>query len=158
MLVCLSQEGVDHVATAAARALIVDCVPTPQQNTANAWAGRMIGIGNVVGYLKFLPLLSVDGSGYINLPKYFPSLGRTQFQILCILAPVSLVSTMTVTCVVIKEADPALLFSLPEDPDAEKKSGVQAALHVFSFFFLVEMLTLDFDEYFSSSRSRPSNL
>jgi solute carrier family 45, member 1/2/4 len=44
--------GVD-VATAAARALIVDCVPTPQQNTANAWAGRMIGFGNVFGYLRF---------------------------------------------------------------------------------------------------------
>jgi len=40
------------VATAAARALIVDCVPTPQQNTANAWAGRMIGIGNVIGYMR----------------------------------------------------------------------------------------------------------
>lgn len=41
-------------ATAAARALIVDCVPTPQQNTANAWAGGMIGVGNVLGYLRFV--------------------------------------------------------------------------------------------------------
>ena len=45
-------EGV-IVATAAARALIVDSVPTPQQNTANAWAGRMLGLGNVLGYLRF---------------------------------------------------------------------------------------------------------
>jgi hypothetical protein len=78
--------------------------------------------------------LSVDGSGYINLPKYLPSLGTTQFQILCILAPVSIVITMGITCVFIKEVDPQLLFSLPEDPDAEKKSGVQAALHVFPPF------------------------
>ena len=41
-------------ATAAARALIVDSVPTPQQNTANAWAGRMLGLGNVLGYLRSL--------------------------------------------------------------------------------------------------------
>jgi hypothetical protein len=96
----------------------------------NDWIWQCCGIFKV-----FSPFLRVDGSGYINLPKYFPSLGTTQFQILCILAPVSLVATMTITCVVIKEADPALLFSLPEDPDAEKKSGIQAALHVFPFFF-----------------------
>lgn len=44
-------DGAD-VATAAARALIVDWVPTAQQNSANAWAGRMLGIGNVIGYLR----------------------------------------------------------------------------------------------------------
>jgi hypothetical protein len=53
----------DGVATAAARALIVDCVPTEQQNMANAWAGRMIGVGNVLGYLRsttaFLPTNAV---------------------------------------------------------------------------------------------------
>jgi solute carrier family 45, member 1/2/4 len=45
------------VATAAARALIVDSVPTEQQNTANAWAGRMLGVGNVLGYLRSLSSL-----------------------------------------------------------------------------------------------------
>ena len=55
MRVCLDVMKTDILATAAARALIVDCVPTAQQNTANAWAGRMIGFGNVVGYLRSSP-------------------------------------------------------------------------------------------------------
>ena len=118
------------VATAAARALIVDCVPTDQQNTANAWAGRMIGVGNVLGYLRSpkLTRLCTDGSGYINLPYYLPSLGETQFQILCILAPVSLVITVIITCVAVREVDPALLFILPGQEESER--GIQAAISV----------------------------
>ena len=118
------------VATAAARALIVDCVPTDQQNTANAWAGRMIGVGNVVGYLRSPKLtpLCTDGSGYINLPYYLPSLGETQFEILCVLAPVSLVITVIVTCVAVREVDPAFLFTLPGQE--QDKKGIQAAISV----------------------------
>jgi len=121
------------IATAAARALIVDSVPTPQQNTANAWAGRMLGLGNVLGYLRSpLPALfrhgGTDYSGYTNLPKYFPSLGETQFQILCVLAPVFMVITVIVTCTAVKEVDPALLFVFPGQ--GTDQGGIQAAISV----------------------------
>jgi solute carrier family 45 protein 1/2/4 len=35
---------------ASSRALIVDISPLDQQDLTNAWAGRMVGIGNVIGY------------------------------------------------------------------------------------------------------------
>src|SRR5579859_4836003 len=66
-------------------------------------------------------------SGYINLPYYLPFLGETQFQILCILAPVLLVITMIITCITIKEVDPALLFTLPGE---HSEKGFQAAINV----------------------------
>ena len=67
------------------------------------------------------------GSGYIDLPYYLPFLGTTQFQILCILAPVLLVITMLITCITIKEVDPALLFLLPGE---HSEKGIQAAINV----------------------------
>jgi solute carrier family 45, member 1/2/4 len=108
----------------------VDCVPTEQQNVANAWAGRMIGVGNVLGYLRSptSPRIVANFSGYINLPYSLPALGKTQFQILCILGPVSLVVTVLVTCLAIREVDPALLFQFPGQEENEK--GVQVAISV----------------------------
>ena len=32
------------------RALIVDTIPSSEQASGNAWAGRMLGIGGVVGF------------------------------------------------------------------------------------------------------------
>lgn len=55
-------------------------------------------------------------------------LGETQFQILCMLAPVSLVLTVIITCVSIKEIDPALLFNLPGQ--GPEQSGMQSAISV----------------------------
>ena len=71
-------------------------------------------------------------SGYINLPNIFPaSFGETQFQILCVLAPIVLVITVIITCVVIKEVDPALLFTFPGEAEKDK-GGIQAAIGVLS--------------------------
>jgi solute carrier family 45 protein 1/2/4 len=82
------------------------------------------GISKVVLYHE-----KTNCSGYINLPKYLPSLGDTQFGILCVLAPISLVVTVLITCATIKEVDPALLFVSPEDLP-ETKTGLQATLYV----------------------------
>ncbi|KAH0014338.1 hypothetical protein KCU78_g8718, partial [Aureobasidium melanogenum] len=65
---------------AAIRAFIVDNAPTHQQNDANAWASRMSGFGNILGYL----------SGYVNLPKYLGFFGNTQFKVLCVIAVLAL--------------------------------------------------------------------
>jgi len=71
-----------------------------------------------------------DDSGYINLPRLFPGLGDTQFEILCILAPVSLVTAVIITCICIKEIDPKLLFTFPGQEQEERKGGMQAAISV----------------------------
>lgn len=71
----------------------MDTAPGDQQNTANAWAGRMIGIGNVVGFLM----------GFSKLTSIFPFLGNTQLKVLCILSLFLLCITVFCTCIFIKE-------------------------------------------------------
>lgn len=39
---------------AADRALLVDVLPPTDQGHVNAWAGRMMGIGNVSGFFMFV--------------------------------------------------------------------------------------------------------
>ncbi|OJJ41370.1 hypothetical protein ASPWEDRAFT_56501 [Aspergillus wentii DTO 134E9] len=91
------------------RCFIVDNAPAHQQESANAWASRLTGLGNILGYIF----------GYIDLPKYFPFLGRTQFQILCAIASLSLGVTLVISCTYIKERDPRL-----EGPPASKNPGL----------------------------------
>lgn len=93
------------------RAFIVDNAPTHQQNDANAWASRLSGVGNILGYL----------SGYVNLPRYMPFFGNTQFKVLCVLASLALVVTVTVSCATVGERDPRL-----EGDPPEQKAGVFA--------------------------------
>ncbi|KAJ6264046.1 General alpha-glucoside permease [Drechslerella dactyloides] len=93
------------------RAFIVDNAPPHQQDAANAWAGRMTGIGNVLGYL----------SGYVNLPEILPWFGNTQFKVLCVIASVALGGTLAVSCGFIMERDPN-----EDGPADEKKNNVLA--------------------------------
>ncbi|KAF3028910.1 hypothetical protein E8E15_008730 [Penicillium rubens] len=81
---------------AAIRAFIVDNCPTHQQELANAWASRMVGVGNILGYIF----------GYMDLPKAVPFLGNTQFKVLCVLASAFLGATLAFSCIYIKERDP----------------------------------------------------
>lgn len=80
------------------RCFIVDNAPSHQQETANAWASRLTGVGNILGYIF----------GYLDLPKYLPFFGNTQFKVLCVLASISLCSTLLASCLYIKERDPRL--------------------------------------------------
>lgn len=70
---------------ASSRALIVDVVPTDQQQIANAWAARMIGIFNLVGFWM----------GTLNLTKLFSFLGDSQFKVLSTLVAMIM---LTITC------------------------------------------------------------
>ncbi|KIW16037.1 hypothetical protein PV08_06088 [Exophiala spinifera] len=83
---------------AAIRAFIVDGAPSHQQESANAWASRMTGVGNVLGYV----------SGYLNLPKYFHFFGNTQFKVLVVIASIALSSTVLLSILTIKERNPRL--------------------------------------------------
>lgn len=87
-----------NVIQAGVRAFIVDNAPTHQQDTANAWAARLSGVGNIVGYLF----------GYVDLPKYFGFIGDTQFKVLCVFACVVLLGTLTISCIAVQERDPRL--------------------------------------------------
>lgn len=96
---------------AACRAFIVDNAPAHQQEAANAWASRLVGAGNIVGYIL----------GYLDLPKLFPIFGSTQFKVLCVIASLSLAFTLIVSMAYIQERDPRL-----EGPPANDKAGVIA--------------------------------
>ncbi|MCJ1482930.1 hypothetical protein MMC06_003096 [Schaereria dolodes] len=91
------------------RAFIVDNAPTHQQEDANAWAGRITGVGNILGYL----------SGYVNLPRIMPFFGDTQFKVLCVIASVALGSTVIISSLYVRERDPRL-----EGPPSLGKAGV----------------------------------
>lgn len=85
-----------NVIQAGARAYVVDCAPTHQQESANAWFMRSAGVGNILGYL----------SGYVNLPNLFPWLGNTQFKVLCAIASFVLALTVAISCSTVPERDP----------------------------------------------------
>ena len=111
---CLSfpdqtQSNRGSVVQAGIRCFIVDNAPSHQQESANAWASRLTGVGNILGYIF----------GYMDLPKYFPFLGNTQFKVLCALASFSLTATLLVSCLYIKERDPRL-----EGPPSSGNPGV----------------------------------
>ncbi|RGB26496.1 major facilitator superfamily domain-containing protein [Rhizophagus diaphanus] len=78
---------------ASCRVLIVDNLPPSLQEEGTAWASRMIGIGNVIGY--FL--------GFANLVEIFPFLGKTQMQVLCSLASILILSSDILTCWAVNE-------------------------------------------------------
>ncbi|KAI7903398.1 major facilitator superfamily domain-containing protein [Cokeromyces recurvatus] len=78
---------------ASCRALIVDSLPSSQQENGTAWAGRMVGLGNVAGYFM----------GYADLVRAFPFLGNTQLKVLCVLATLVLLACDFITCYTVKE-------------------------------------------------------
>ncbi|ORX73596.1 MFS general substrate transporter [Linderina pennispora] len=55
---------------------------------AQAWASRMIGVGNVVGYLL----------GFADLPRLLGVLGDTQLKVLSMLACLALMGSVCITC------------------------------------------------------------
>jgi solute carrier family 45 protein 1/2/4 len=77
-----------NIVQAMCRSLIVDVSPLESQNEANAWAGRMIGFGNVMGYFV----------GFLDLPRLVPLLGNTQLKCLCFITIGVLVATVAITC------------------------------------------------------------
>jgi solute carrier family 45 protein 1/2/4 len=91
------------------RAFILDCAPSHQQEAANAMASRLVGFGNIIGYV----------AGYSDLPKYIWFLGYTQFQILCAIACIGLGSTILISLIFIRERDPRL-----EDSSPKAKKGL----------------------------------
>lgn len=64
------------------------------QEAANTWAGRMIGVGNVLGYFM----------GYVDLTGHVWALeGGTQLQNLCLIAILTLLASVVVSCLTARE-------------------------------------------------------
>lgn len=78
---------------ASCRALLVDSLPTSQQEDGTAWAGRMVGLGNVAGYFM----------GYADLVEVFPFFGDTQLKVLCVFATIVLLLCDFITCYSVRE-------------------------------------------------------
>jgi solute carrier family 45 protein 1/2/4 len=72
-------------------------------------ASRIIGLGNIVGYL----------AGFTDLPKYMWFFGNTQFKILCAIACIALGSTVAISVITIRERDPR-----PEAAAPKSKGGI----------------------------------
>jgi solute carrier family 45 protein 1/2/4 len=70
-------------------------------------ASRVVGVGNIIGYL----------AGFVDLPKYLWFMGNTQFEILCVIASISLSSTIAISISTIRERDSR------KEPAAPKGSG-----------------------------------
>ncbi|KAI1432348.1 major facilitator superfamily domain-containing protein [Xylaria sp. CBS 124048] len=90
---------------ASIRAFIVDCSPSHQQEAANSMASRVVGLGNIIGYI----------AGGINLPKHLWFFGSTQFKDLCAIASIALCSTVLFSTTVIRERNPQLRAPSTED-------------------------------------------
>ncbi|GAA5955707.1 hypothetical protein JCM3765_001827 [Sporobolomyces pararoseus] len=75
---------------AAMRALVLDIVPSHQQNHGNAWLGRQTHFANILGYLcGFFDLGSVPALQWI---------GGGQFRRLGVISCIVMASTVAITC------------------------------------------------------------
>ncbi|KAJ2688958.1 hypothetical protein IWW39_001837 [Coemansia spiralis] len=82
-----------NTSQACARALALDLAPLKQQDTANAYAGRMLNLGSVAGYLV----------GFMDLRSLVPWETDSQMQALCLIAVIVFTVTVTWTCVLVRE-------------------------------------------------------
>lgn len=87
------------------RAFIIDCSPTHQQETANAWAARLSGVGHILAYII----------GFVYLPDILPFLGNTQLKVFVSITCLAMAATTAISCLSVTEPDPRLLGPPPDD-------------------------------------------
>ncbi|KAJ2654554.1 hypothetical protein IWW48_006029 [Coemansia sp. RSA 1200] len=107
-----------NTSQACARALALDIPPLHQQDLANAYAGRMLNLGSVSGYMV----------GFMDLRTLFPWQTDSQMQALCLIATFVFVVTITWTCVSVREK-PLLSdneCAIVEEEEEEEESVDQA--------------------------------
>ncbi|KAJ1957595.1 hypothetical protein GGI12_004981 [Dipsacomyces acuminosporus] len=94
-----------NTSQACARAMALDIPPLDQQDLANAYAGRMLNLGSVSGYMM----------GFLDLPSLVPWKTNSQMQALCLVAIVVFITTVTWTCVSVKEIPATSVNEVEED-------------------------------------------
>ncbi|KAI9500172.1 hypothetical protein GGI25_002531 [Coemansia spiralis] len=82
-----------NASQACARALALDIPPLHQQDLANAYAGRMLNLGGVTGYMV----------GFMDLRALLPWQTDSQMQALCLIATIVFALTITWTCISVRE-------------------------------------------------------
>lgn len=83
------------------RTLTIENCPPQQQTQASAWASRMTGVGNIIGYL----------AGFTQMSRPAASFSVNQFQGLTIIASVTLTITVGMSCTAISEENPESIIS-----------------------------------------------
>lgn len=78
---------------AVGRAIIVDSLPSNQQEECNAWASRLVAVGHLLAY--FL--------GFLDLRGPLGFLGDTQFKIVILLSNAALLTSVIITCRSVEE-------------------------------------------------------
>lgn len=106
-----------NVVQACCRSIIVDVLPTSQQQTGSAWAARMAACGHVFGFLVgTLPLVDI-------LPLWLG--GDTQFKKMCLVAILGLWLAVGITCYSVKER---ILLQQSSDDATQSITGVLTSL------------------------------
>lgn len=106
-----------NVVQASCRSLIVDTLPIHLQQAGSAWAGRMLAIGNLIGYaIGSMNVVSIFGS----------SIGDTQFKQMTVIAAISLLVAVSITSWAVQER---VLLS------ARDSDGKTGAIQVISQLF-----------------------
>ncbi|KAK5087986.1 hypothetical protein LTR05_002202 [Lithohypha guttulata] len=106
-----------NVVQACCRSIIVDVLPTQQQQTGSAWAARMAASGHVIGFMiGTLPLVDI-------LPTWIG--GDTQFKKMCLVATLGLWFAISTTCYAVQER---VLLRRSEDDSTSGITGVLASL------------------------------
>ncbi|KAE8321730.1 MFS/sugar transport protein-domain-containing protein [Aspergillus sergii] len=123
-LAVLSIYAVDfaiNIVQACCRSLIVDTLPIPSQQAGSAWATRMSAIGQLISYV----IGSID-----TVSIFGTTIGDTQFKQMTVIAALSLLIAVLVTCYAVKER------VLVTARDSEGKAG---AFQVMSQLFKTTM-------------------
>ncbi|KAF8854396.1 MFS general substrate transporter [Acephala macrosclerotiorum] len=99
------------------RALLADICPQAQQPAVNAVAGIVVSASNIFSYAL----------GFIDLPRLGPLRalgGNSQFSILCVVTSATLVVSIALTCLAVRERNPMLDEDvLQKQLGAEEDSG-----------------------------------
>ncbi|KAK9454457.1 hypothetical protein V1511DRAFT_522108 [Dipodascopsis uninucleata] len=106
---------------ACCRAIIVDTMPKSKQELANAWAGRMVAGGHLVGYFM----------GFVDLVKYFPFLGHNQLKVLCAISSAALLLCVGITSFAVEEK----VMILSDNHPNRKTSIIQILQNLFQTGF-----------------------
>ena len=83
----------------------MDTLPAQKQEIGNAWAGRMVASGHLIGYTMYLnlPPARANVRGFANLTKIFFFIGDTQLKIICFLSAIGLFVSVGITCYAVSE-------------------------------------------------------
>lgn len=104
---------------AVGRAIIVDSLPSDQQEIGNAWASRLVATGHLLAYFM----------GFLDLRGPLSFLGDTQFKIVIILSNLTLILSVAITC---RSVEERVLIDRGSQKDQAIKVILKSIWHTFT--------------------------